>query len=151
MREALQTDDGCMFEIHDDPILADETRMWQDNEPVLSSSLRPADRRLTTKQRHEKLGHLGAAPAAASARKSCEDRDHLCKQHGGTAGNVQHRAQKSTLRTAGIRVRGCVGVFLTPRSERKLAHATQTGRLRGAAAFGGPGTLVGFGKGPIRF
>ena len=29
------TDDGYMFETHDDPILADETRMWQDNEPVL--------------------------------------------------------------------------------------------------------------------
>ena len=44
MREALQTDDGYMFEIHDGPILvADETRMRQDNEPVLSSILRPAD------------------------------------------------------------------------------------------------------------
>ena len=62
MREALQTDDGYMFEIHDDPILADGTRMWQDNEPVLFSSLRPADRRLTIKQRHEKLGHLGSCP-----------------------------------------------------------------------------------------
>ena len=70
-----------MFEIHDDPILANETRMWQDNEPVLSSSLRPnSGTRSSDIWELPRLPHLRASHAkiAITFASSMEERRGTC-------------------------------------------------------------------------